>query len=173
MQSLAGHPAGQGPRPARLRQVEAVLRPPRRHWFRRPPGRHVGRRREHTPEHLPGTGFEIRIQVVLKSSGLVEDLEATVKKCVFIEDGFKCLRESIFSVFNSCLPEYNELACFQLIVSGAHGTRASATGPADRETGDGPGRWLCRPRTEAGVPASLLRRFLATAARAQVRNAVQ
>ena len=99
--------------------------------------------------------------------------EATVKKCVFVEDGFKCLRESIFSVFNSCLPEYNELACFQLIVSGAHGTRASATGPADRETGDGPGRWLCRPRTEAGVPASLLRRFLATAARAQVRNAVQ
>ena len=100
-------------------------------------------------------------------------VSATVKKCVFVEDGFKCLRESIFSVFNSCLPEYNELACFQLIVSGAHGTRASATGPADRETGDGPGRWLCRPRTEAGVPASLLRRFLATAARAQVRNAVQ
>ena len=28
-------------------------------------------------------------------------LEATVKKCVFVEDGFKCLRESIFSVFNS------------------------------------------------------------------------
>ena len=29
------------------------------------------------------------------------DREATVKKCVFVEDGFKCLRESIFSVFNS------------------------------------------------------------------------
>ena len=35
------------------------------------------------------------------SLGLYWFLEATVKKCVFIEDGFKCLRESIFSVFYS------------------------------------------------------------------------
>ena len=32
---------------------------------------------------------------------LIEVQEATVKKCVFVEDGFKCLRESIFSVFYS------------------------------------------------------------------------
>ena len=37
-----------------------------------------------------------------KTFSLAENrVSATVKKCVFVEDGFKCLRESIFSVFYS------------------------------------------------------------------------